>query len=210
MPHLTDAIDTFAQAAIADQQALAALSSSNENINNNIGQITANQNNLQNQIHQLQQQLQQINLQHAFNHQPIQAQGPFIPAPPMMFNQQHQNQVQHQNRAQRPPIRGGRNNGRGQRFQRGQTQASRYNPHVNYTPNVQQYVPQQQPCNQFKRFANWNYCSTHGYDVDDFHTSETCQNPGPRHNFHATRENPMGGSNKNKNKIFFPYNKQQT
>ena len=210
MPHLTDAIDTFAQAAITDQQALAALSSSNENINNNIGHIRANQNNLQNQIQQLQQQIQQISLQQAYHHQPVQAQVPFVPAPPMMFNQQHQNQVQHQHRAQRPQVYGGRNSGRGQRFQRAQTQAPTYNPNVPYAPNLQQYAPQQQARNQFKRFANWNYCSTHGYDVDDFHTSETCQNPGPRHNFHATRDNPIGGSNKNKNKIFFPYNNQHT
>ena len=129
--------------------------------------------------------------------------------PPVMFNQQHKNQaqpipnMQHQNYTQKPPVRGGRNKGCGQRFQRGQTQGPRHNQNLNYAPNVQKYVQQQQYQNQVKCLANWNYCSTHGYDVDDFHKSETCQNSGPRHNFNATGDNPMGRSNKNRNKIFF-------
>ena len=41
----------------------------------------------------------------------------------------------------------------------------------------------------YKRWENWNYCSTHGGDVDDSHTSMTCGNCGPTHNPNATRAN---------------------
>ena len=117
--------------------------------------------------------------------------------------------IQNQNISQIPPIRGGRNNRRGQQLPWQRIQQQRYGQNLTYAPNVPQYI--QNPYqNQIKRFANWNYCSTHGYDVDDFHTSETCQNPSPRHNFNATRDNPMGGSTKNYNKILFPNSNQHT
>jgi hypothetical protein len=50
-----------------------------------------------------------------------------------------------------------------------------------------------QPPTPFKRFENQNYCHTHGRDVDNAHTSTTCQKPGPAHNHSATRTNTMGG-----------------
>ena len=70
----------------------------------------------------------------------------------------------------------------------------------------QQYGTQtaQNPPSIIKRFANWNYCSTHGFDVGDNHRSDNCQRPGYSHNWHATRDNTMGGSNRNKSKTQFP------
>jgi hypothetical protein len=41
---------------------------------------------------------------------------------------------------------------------------------------------------------NWNYCHTHGGNVDNAHTSATCGNRGPTHNPNASRANIMGGS----------------
>ncbi len=41
---------------------------------------------------------------------------------------------------------------------------------------------------------NWNYCSTHGGDVEDWHTSATCGCWRLAHNPNATRANIMGGS----------------
>ena len=55
-----------------------------------------------------------------------------------------------------------------------------------------------------KRFANWNYCWTHGCDVHDNHTSATCQSPKPGHNYYATRNNMMGGSQKGMWKTILP------
>jgi hypothetical protein len=45
----------------------------------------------------------------------------------------------------------------------------------------------------YKRFKNWNYCHTHGGDVNNKHTSRMCAKPGPAHNPHATRTNMMNG-----------------
>ena len=39
-----------------------------------------------------------------------------------------------------------------------------------------------------------SYCHTHGYLVGPKHNSETCHQPGPKHNQNATRQNPMGGN----------------
>jgi hypothetical protein len=45
----------------------------------------------------------------------------------------------------------------------------------------------------YKRFKNWNYCHTHGGNIDNGHTSRMCAKPGPVHNLHATRTNMMNG-----------------
>ena len=37
------------------------------------------------------------------------------------------------------------------------------------------------PPSPIKRFENWNCCSTHGGDVDNYHTSATCSRPGENH-----------------------------
>ncbi len=42
------------------------------------------------------------------------------------------------------------------------------------------------PPNPYKLWEIWNYCSSHGGDVDDNHTSATCGKPGPMHNPNAT------------------------
>eukprot|EP00957_Ditylum_brightwellii_P043646 3309044-Ditylum_brightwellii.AAC.1 len=36
--------------------------------------------------------------------------------------------------------------------------------------------------NPYKRFNNYNYCWSHGYDVPDDHTSQNCPNPKNGHN----------------------------
>ncbi len=41
----------------------------------------------------------------------------------------------------------------------------------------------------FKKFKNWNYCHTHGRDVNNNHTGMLCCNPGPAHNPNAMRKN---------------------
>ncbi len=46
----------------------------------------------------------------------------------------------------------------------------------------------------FKTFENWNYCHTHGRDVNNTHTGMTYRNPVPSHNLNATRKNTMGGN----------------
>jgi hypothetical protein len=56
----------------------------------------------------------------------------------------------------------------------------------------------------FKRYKNWNYCFSHGGNVDDAHTSKTCGRPGPTHNRYATRANMMGGSAAGMHKSILP------
>jgi hypothetical protein len=51
-----------------------------------------------------------------------------------------------------------------------------------------------QPPTLFKMFENWNYCHTHGGDVDNTHTGTLCRHPGLAHNLNATRTNTMGGN----------------
>jgi hypothetical protein len=49
-----------------------------------------------------------------------------------------------------------------------------------------------------RRWFNTNYCWTHGYHVDDEHTSITCKHPKPGHNQAATRANTLQGKPWNK------------
>jgi hypothetical protein len=68
-------------------------------------------------------------------------------------------------------------------------------------PPVQQHAPPRHP--NAKKYSNMNYCWTHGFDISDHHTGMSCQRPSaPYHQPHATRQNPMGGSQKDVNKIF--------
>ena len=60
------------------------------------------------------------------------------------------------------------------------------------------------PPTPIKRFENWNYCSTHGGDVDNYHTSATCSRPGENHQRTATRTNTMGGSMRGMHKTILP------
>jgi hypothetical protein len=67
-------------------------------------------------------------------------------------------------------------------------------------PPMQQHAPARHP--NAKRYNNMNYCWTHGFDVSDQHTGMSCQRPAaPYHQPQATRQNPMGGSQKDVNKI---------
>ena len=52
-----------------------------------------------------------------------------------------------------------------------------------------------------RRFNNNNYCHSHGYDVADGHTSQSCSFPHPGHCKEATRENNKGGSQKDRNLV---------
>jgi hypothetical protein len=65
-------------------------------------------------------------------------------------------------------------------------------PTMNYgsTGGIQQQVIS--PPTPYKHRENWNYCHSHGGDIDDNHTSATCGKPGPMHNPNASRTNIMG------------------
>jgi hypothetical protein len=56
----------------------------------------------------------------------------------------------------------------------------------------------------YKRWKNWNYCHTHGGNVDDAHTSAMCGNHGLMHNPNASRANIMGGSTAGMHKTILP------
>jgi hypothetical protein len=44
----------------------------------------------------------------------------------------------------------------------------------------------------YKCWENWNYCHSHGGDIEDNHTSLRCGKPGPMHNPNASLTNIMG------------------
>ena len=60
------------------------------------------------------------------------------------------------------------------------------------------------PPTPYKRWENWNYCHTHGGDVDDTHMSALCGNRCPTHNPNATHANMMGGSIAGMHKTVLP------
>jgi hypothetical protein len=60
------------------------------------------------------------------------------------------------------------------------------------------------PPNPYKRCENWNYCSSHGGDGDDNHSSAMCGKPGPMHNPNMTRANIMGKSVAGMHKTILP------
>jgi hypothetical protein len=60
------------------------------------------------------------------------------------------------------------------------------------------------PSNLYKRWENWNYCHSHGGDVDNYHISMTCGKPGPMHNPNTSRNNIMGGSVAGMHKTILP------
>ncbi len=55
-----------------------------------------------------------------------------------------------------------------------------------------------------KWYENWNYCSTHGGNVDNNHTSATCACPSKNHQHAATHTNAIGGNMHYMNKTVLP------
>jgi hypothetical protein len=66
-----------------------------------------------------------------------------------------------------------------------------------YQPRAQQNYP-----SNAKRYNNSNYCWTHGADIDDNHASHTCRRPAQYHQPQATRQNTMGGSQRDLHKTY--------
>jgi hypothetical protein len=60
------------------------------------------------------------------------------------------------------------------------------------------------PPNPYKCWEKWNYCHSHGGDVDNNHTSATCGKPGPMHNPNTSHTNIMGGSVARMHKTILP------
>jgi hypothetical protein len=86
-----------------------------------------------------------------------------------------------------------------QRGRRGTTRTSSNRPSSSGPPPMYAHPP-----SPMKRFENWNYCHTHGGNIDDQHNSMSCQKPGPAHNCNAMRQNTMGGSTGGMRKTILP------
>ena len=69
--------------------------------------------------------------------------------------------------------------------------------------STQQQMHQNPPSNK-KHFANWNFCWTHGCNILEWHNSQRCPNPEPRHVCQVTRENMCGGSTRAVHKTVWP------
>jgi len=95
---------------------------------------------------------------------------------------------------------GNRNGGRGtQQPYQGQQQYGQQQ----YGQQQFGQMPQPSQPNNLKHYHNWNYCWTHGCDVQDWHTSMSCRDKRMGHMDYATRENRMGGSMKGSHKTVF-------
>jgi hypothetical protein len=142
-----------------------------------------------------------------YQHHAQMAQQPHIPPNvPAYIPSPHHTQPTNQTSYERGATR--RSGGRGgRRNQRG----GRHNPPPPHTaisnypaaygnippPNNQMATPYGQPArtpysNTTKHFANWNYCYTCGFDVEEWHTSTTCPNPKPGHQQQCNRQNFQG------------------
>jgi hypothetical protein len=184
------------------------LSAANANLTNNIGA----------QLQALQSQLKGLAM--AVNARPVQpappaaAQVPFqmpyqppqAPQYPTVYQPAYQQPYQHTGgRAGRGEgRRGGRYGGRyGGHSNCNGGQSNSYQQQGQFAGYQQQGPRGNQPINPVKRHKNWNYCWSHGHDVEEWHTSQTCppasQKPGHMH--HATRYNHCGGSMKGIHKM---------
>jgi hypothetical protein len=56
----------------------------------------------------------------------------------------------------------------------------------------------------YKCLENWNYCHTHGGNVNNGHTSRMCAKPGPMHTPPVKRTNMMNGSATSLHKTILP------
>ncbi len=66
--------------------------------------------------------------------------------------------------------------------------------------------PQAPPPSPVKRFENWNYCFTHGGNMDNNHASALCARPGEIHQRASTRTSTMGSTMHYMNKTVLPSN----
>eukprot|EP00957_Ditylum_brightwellii_P015493 1166452-Ditylum_brightwellii.AAC.1 len=184
---LEETVQKFANASAADREAFASLTSTNSQLHNTVQELTTANLDMQATLNAMQQQMAMMAV-----------------TPPPQVNPTSPQQPQH--------MFGGRGNyggcgnyyrgrGRGERgrYQRsqqqvpgltpaphmfGQSQGNTYpsQPPPPYPPHHQQQLHQQEPPNLYKRWNNYNYCLSHGFDIPDDHTNQSCSNPKPGHN----------------------------
>ena len=182
-----NAMANFGRGHAANQATMQSMAEANSQLTQNIGAALPQ---LQGQLHSLQQQLCMLANQ-----------APTKPPPPQQYGQQGYGQYQGGRRGGRGGRRGG------QYGQQGGNMGGQWNQPPANTMNgypQQQQMGQRQsnPQNPIKRYENWWYCHTHGCDVD--HQSNNCPRPRAGHQFMATRNNRMGGSNKQHHKTTLP------
>ena len=230
-PSLQSAVSNFAEATASDREAFRVLTDTNAALQRQVELVQQQNDALAQQIHVAnaarQQQLFQPAppvLQHQQSQFPrVQTQNPpqpptySLPPPnPASFPPPMPPPAPTYAPTRRSNRRNCRNNRRPPRQQPPLQNYAPFQPPT-YQPSFQPPIlPQQQtqpgptqPSNFTKYFHNWNYCFTHGYDVDDEHTSMTCRNPAPNHHPYATRNNPMGGSQRNRHRTILPTQQNQ-
>jgi hypothetical protein len=222
---LASAAHEFAAASASDRAAFEQLTSTNGDLNEQLANMAIQNQQIQQQMQQLQQhvmymataapprlQYQQRQYQgqggrggrgrprqhrqaHAPPAQHYQPPPGFQPAPaPAQGGYQHANQPYRAPHAPPPPAS---MVPYGQPQQQPPYQAP-YNA-SGWQPPPQQAMPRHPNA---KRYNNMNYCWTHGFDISDNHTGMSCQRPAmPYHQPQATRQNTMGGSQRDANKI---------
>jgi hypothetical protein len=140
-----------------------------------------------------------------FPHQAQMAQQPQMPSIPAYIPSPQHAQPTNQTNYDRGGQR--RNAGRGRRNQRGGRRTApppnhiptQYNTYGNIPPPGNQMgtnygqPPTRAPySNTTKHFANWNYCYTCGFDIEEWHTGHTCPHPKPGHQPQCNRQNFQG------------------
>ena len=182
-PTLQASVDNFSAAHAATQNTISQLSTQNAQLQNAVPAI-------QQQLNQMAQMVQQLNLanQQQAPSMPYQQQGTYYGG--------------------RGGGRGG--GGRGRRYRggrgggRGGGERGGFPGMGRPVANANGYAPRNQAPTPVKRFENWNYCWSCGFDVERSHTSATCPNMSWGHQHNATRANPMGGSMRAQHKTMLP------
>jgi hypothetical protein len=193
------------------QASLASLQMANnasvQATNDQLSSLTAN---TQQQFAQLAQQMamlansQQMQLMPNHHHAQMAQQPPMPQTVPAYIPSPHHTQPNNNTTYDRNNTR--RNAGRGRNNPRGgrrNTQPPRHTASNSPTyghippPSTQMATPYGQPTrtpysNTTKHFANWNYCYTCGFDIEEWHTSTTCPHPKPGHQQQCTRQNFQG------------------
>jgi hypothetical protein len=203
-----DSLSAFSEVNVHNASTFQNLSAANNTLTNSIGA----------QLQAMQTQLQGLAM--AVNARPANLQQPqtqaYHPPATPQYQAAYKQPYQPANNYSGGRGNSGRGGGRGfyldsgtinQYFGRGRSGGGRYSARGNQGARMgyqtsgqpagyQQPARGNQPMNPVKRHKNWNYCWTHGHDIEDWHNSQSCPLPRMGHIHTATRENRCSGSMK--------------
>ena len=211
-------VENFGTAFAANSTAFSNLTEANQTLGTN---VSASVQDLQQQVQNLTQLLHNMaavtNVQRppttlpTQNQQPAQFYQPPQQQPPPNYTAMTQHPQAQFNQNYRDFSKGGTRGGRGRSPGRHTSPGRQpfYGNNGRGGRNMNNRFGQRQQMNQpysnnTKRYANNNYCWSHGHDVPDWHDSSTCPRPYQGHVWTATKQNTCQGCNRAVHKTLWP------